>query len=56
MGIMIGIVIFSTWNKMYCNEITKLRGVRGAVRFSQNHNCTTPHFCGHMCGAMRCIV
>ena len=42
------------------------RGVRGAVpcsfrpflaphfavRFSQNHNCTAPHFCGHMCGAV----
>ena len=20
------------------------------VRFSQNHNCTAPHFCSHMCG------
>ena len=25
-----------------------------AVRFSQNHNCTVPHFCFHMCDAMWC--
>ena len=26
-----------------------------AVRFSQNHNRTTPYFCGHMCGAVQFI-
>jgi len=24
------------------------------VQFSQNHNCTAPHFCGHMCSAVQC--
>ena len=24
-----------------------------AMRFRQNYNCTTLHFCGHMCGAVR---
>ena len=24
-----------------------------AVWFNQNHNCTAPHFCNHMCGAVR---
>ena len=23
--------------------------VRCGLEFSQNHNCTAPHFCGHMC-------
>ena len=23
-----------------------------AVRFNQNHNCTTPEFYSHMCGVM----
>ena len=49
-------------------KIISGRGVRGAVRcgfgpflaphfavrFRQNHNCTTPHFCSHMCGVMWC--
>ena len=55
--------------EIYCHFFkTASRGVRGVVQcgfgqfltphfvvwFRQNHNCTVPHFCGHMCGAVWC--
>lgn len=47
-------------------KMEKIKGVRGvvqcgfgaflvphfAMQFSQNHNSTEPHFCGHMCNTV----